>query len=545
MISSLISSAVAQEKVYWDVVEGIRLESSDRSKAAEYVWTLTDPYGPSFTTLPNMRDVVFPPKPFTTWNPEFTLHQAELFQDGGALTNAFADYDNDGDLDLFVGFRDKPNRLYRNDDGVFIDVATAVGLADEVVTRTAAWGDYNGDGHMDLFVGFVSGGESGNMLYRNDGDGKHFTDVATSVGANLTGSFRQASWIDYDNDGDLDLFVGLRDKPNVLLQNSNGTFKDVAHLMGIDDPRRTVGAVWFDYDKDGDLDCYVANMDGDENGLFRNDGSRFVDVAKEMGVESGGRPLGSTTYGSVRPTLGDYDNDGNADIFLANYGPNGLYRNLDGKGFENVAPELGLAIDSRYDTGAWGDFDNDGRLDLFVNGTVTGGKSYEDYLFHNDENGFVDITPSIIKNSDSDHGAHWVDFDRDGDLDLALTGAAADGMHYLLRNELAPDRAQQSLQIMVLDGDGHYTRAGSEVRLYDAGSKELLGMNILDTGSGYNSQNAMPVHFGLRNVALVDVEITVFTRGGRKSIWLRNVDPKKFRGRHLTVKINRDGELVD
>ncbi len=129
------------------------------------------------------------------------------------------------------------------------------------------------------------------------------------------------------------------------------------------------------------------------------------------------------------------------------------------------------------------------------------------------------------------------------DLDLRAGFAGAMGKASSLGLGLAlarPDR-----RVMVLDGDGHYTRAGSEVRLYDAGSKELMGMNILDTGSGYNSQNAMPVHFGLRNVALVDVEITVFTRGGRKSIWLRNVDPKTFRGRHLTVKINRVGKLVD
>jgi len=492
-----------------------------------------------------MRDEKFPRKVFEEWNPEFKLHQPELFKTGDALTNAFADFDNDGDLDLFVGFRGKPNRLYRNDKGRFKDVAAQVGLADSDVTRTAAWGDYNGDGHMDLFVGFVSREKSWNRLYRNDGNGKHFTDVTKSTGAGLTGSFRQAAWIDYDNDGDVDLFIGLRDKPNVLFKNTNGKFKDVAKLLGLDDSRRTVGAAWFDYDKDGDLDCYVANMDGDANGLYRNDGSKFVDVAREAGVETGGRALGSVKYGSVRPCLGDYDNDGNIDIFVANYGPNGLYRNMDGMKFENVAPAMGLAIDNCYDTGTWGDYDNNGRLDLYVNGTVTRGKSYEDDLFHNDEKGFVHLTPEIIKANNGDHGAHWVDFDRDGDLDLALTGAAGDdGMHHLLRNELSGEKARQSLQVLVLDGKGHYTRAGAEVRLYQAGTRELLGTSILDTGSGYNSQNAMAVHFGLRGVKSVDVEVTVLTREGRKSIRLEDVDPKKYEGRCLVVKVDGDGELV-
>ena len=240
----------------------------------------------SIFSLSLIRDEKFPRKSFKDWNPEFKLHQPDLFKEAGALTNAFADFDNDGDLDLFVGFRGKPNRLYQNDKGKFKDVAAQVGLADSDVTRTAAWGDYNGDGHMDLFVGFVSRSKSWNRLYHNDGGGKHFTDVTKSAGVKLTGSFRQASWIDFDNDGDMDLFVGLRDKPNVLFQNSNGKFIDLAKQLGIDDSRRTGGAAWFDYDKDGDLDCYVTNMDGDANGLYRNDGLKFVDVAKEAGVET-------------------------------------------------------------------------------------------------------------------------------------------------------------------------------------------------------------------------------------------------------------------
>ena len=389
----------------------------------------------SFAYHAAMRDEKIPRKPFTDWKPNFELHQPDLFKDGGTLTNAIADFDNDGDLDIFIGFRGKPNRLYRNDNGTFKDVAEQVGIADSDVTRTSAWGDYNGDGHIDLFVGFVSRSKSWNRLYRNDGDGKHFTDVTKEAGLKLTGSFRQASWIDYDNDGDVDLFVGLRDKPNVLFRNDNNKFTNVAKELGIDDPRRTVGGVWFDYDKDGDLDLYVTNMDGDANGMFRNDGSRFTDVAPEIGLDTGGRPLGFKMFGSVRPCLGDYDNNGNLDIFVANYGPNGLYTNEgDGK-FTNDAPKLGLAIDNCYDTGTWGDYDNNGRIDLYVNGTITRGKSYGDYLFHNDEIRFTDITSDIIKEQHADHGAHWVDFDNDGDLDLALTGAGPDGMHYLSKRD--------------------------------------------------------------------------------------------------------------
>ncbi|MFH1572692.1 MAG: M20/M25/M40 family metallo-hydrolase, partial [Acidobacteriota bacterium] len=490
-----------------------------------------------------MREEKFPRKPFTDWNPSFTLHQPDLFREAGALTNAVADFDNDGDLDIFVGFSNKPNRLYRNDRGDFQDVAGEVGLADVGVVRTTAWGDYDGDGHMDLFIASVSGQDSWDRLYRNEGNGKRFSDVTASAGVQLSGNFRQATWIDFDSDGDLDLFVALRDKPNVLFRNDGGKFLNVARESGVDDPRRTVGAVWFDYDKDGDLDLYVANMDGDANGLFRNDGGRFVDVAKDLGLDSGGRPLGSALFGSVRPSLADYDNDGNIDIFCANYGPNGLYRNMGGGQFFNTAPSLGLAIDGCYDTGAWGDWDNDGRIDLYVNGTVTRGRSFEDYLFHNDESQFSNVTPEIIRRHDGDHGAQWFDFDNDGDLDLAITGAGSTGMHYLLRNNLAEARAKRSLQVVVLDAGGRHAKAGSEVRIYDSKTKKLLGANLVDTGSGYDSQNAMPVHFGLPKEGPVDVEITSMTKKGRKSVRRAEVDPGISVGRYLVVKIDREGMI--
>jgi hypothetical protein len=495
----------------------------------------------SFAYHAAMRDEKIPRKIFKNWDPSFEPTQEELFSAGNALTNAVADYDNDGDLDLFIGFRDRPNRLYRNDSGRFTDVADKVGIADPDLTRAAAWGDYNGDGHLDLVVGFVARSGSKNILYKNDGNGKHFTDVTQTAGVRLNGSFRQMSWIDYDNDGDVDLFVALRDQPNVLFKNDNGKFTNVAETLGVGDSRRTVGAAWFDFDQDGDLDLYVTNMDGDANGMFRNDGSGFVDVAKELGLDSGGRPLGMSSHGSVRPSLADFDNDGDIDIFLANYGPNGLFKNENGAEFINVGPKMGLAIDGRYDTGTWGDYNHDGLLDLYVNGTISNNQNYRDYLFQNDGERFIDVTPKNLGEQQADHGAQWADCDNDGDLDLALTGA---GMHTIFQNLLAEDKARRSLQIMVLDARGRYTLAGSEVRVYETSSKKLLGMRILDTGSGYNSQNAMPVHFGLLNEGAVDVEVTMLTKNGRKTALMTGVAPREHTGRWLVIKVDREGNLV-
>ncbi len=472
-------------------------------------------------------------------SPQFELRQQDLFKAGRTLTNAIADFDNDGDMDLFVGFNGHPNRIYRNDGGIFTDVAEQAGIADNDVTRTAAWGDYNNDGHLDLYVAFVSREGSRNRLYKNEGNGESFTDVTSETGIAFEGSFRQASWVDYDRDGDVDLFIGLRDKPNVLFRNDEGRFSDVAEEMGVDDPRRTVGAAWFDFDKDGDLDLVVANMDGDANGLYRNDGNVFVDVARGAGLADGGRALGDPSNGTVRPTIVDFDNDGNLDVFMANYGPNGLFRNTGHSSFSNVAAKMGLAVDNRYDTSTWGDFDNDGRLDVYINGTITGGVSYRDYIYRNDGERFTEVTPQVVLDQKADHGAHWVDLDGDGALDLALTGAAEDGMHHVLRNMMDSERSGLSLQVLVLDGNGHYTLAGSEVRLYDSATGTLLGMNILDTGSGYNSQNAAPVHFGLGHQRLVDVEVTMMTSDGRRTSRISAVDPHEYAGRWMVVKIDR------
>lgn len=476
--------------------------------------------------------------------PGFELVQPELFGAPESLTNAWADFDNDGDYDLFVGFRPgTPNRLYRNDDGRFVDVAVEVGLADVGNTRAAAWGDFNGDGHIDLYVGFAPPEDRSNVLYQNAGDGKHFTNVTATANVELVTNTRQVSWIDFDNDGDLDLFVAVRNGPNHLYRNEDGSFTDVSRQMSIDDPRRTVGAVWFDFDKDGDLDLYVTNQNGDRNAMFRNEGSHFVDVAPELGADRGGRPL-QYRYGGIRPCLADYDNDGDLDILVVNYGPNGLLRNDGGRAFIDVAPALGLAIDSRYDTGTWGDFDHDGRLDVYINGTVGRDITYRDYLFHNDGDQFTDVTPHIMHEHDSDHGAHWVDFDSDGDLDLSLTGAGADGMHHLLRNELSSEARVRSLQVMVVDHLGHATRAGAEVRLYVAGTDSLLGLGLLDTGSGYNSQNVLPVHFGLARAARVDVEITSLTKNGRVSDRLYDIGPAAHVGRAITVRVDADGRIL-
>lgn len=469
-----------------------------------------------------------------TLQPVFDAMQPDLFAAPSAFTNAFADYDNDGDPDLFVGFDGKPNRLYRNDKGVFTDVAAAAGVAEARPTRAVAWGDFDADGDADLLVGFTPSPDASVLkVYRND-TGK-FADVTAASGLVVpTGAVRQPAWVDVDADGDLDLFVAYRDRANALYRNDAGKFSDVAPALGIADARRTVGAVWFDYDEDGDLDLADANMDGDANGLYRNDAGKFTDVAEAAGVAWGGRAPKHAGNGTVRVCAPDLDGDGRFDLFAANYGPLGFFSNR-GKGrFEDRGAAWAIAIDSRYDACAFADFDHDGRLDLYVNGTVTGGASWQDSLFRHTGSALVDVTPPSIRRLQADHGVQWADVDGDGDLDLALTGSRpADGMHLVMRNALPAADARRGLHVRVVDDKGRATLAGAEVRVFAAGTTRLVGARLVDSGSGYDAQNDLPVHVGVPSgVARVDVQVIAPRHGRRVPVWQRNAVP----GATITVR---------
>jgi hypothetical protein len=468
-----------------------------------------------------------------SWRPAFEAVQPDLFAAPGGQANAWADIDNDGDLDYFVAFRGRPNRLYRNEKGVFRGVAAEVGMVNlsPEETRAAAWGDFDADGDPDLYIGFADPKMS-SKVYRNQSKGTRFVDVAQEIGIALNGVARQAAWIDYDGDGDLDLFAAFRDGPNRLLRNDRGRFVDVTHETGIGDPRKTVSAVWWDFDRDGDLDLFTANQEGEANGLYRQDKGRFEDVAAALGVSGMPRPAAD---GGVGPSLADFDLDGDFDLFVANYGHSALYRNDNGRSFTDISTERGIDLNGHGVTSAWGDVDNDGLPDLYVGNFIAGQPLYRDALFINGAR-FVESLPDVILKRDATHGVQFVDFDQDGRLDLALTNNDPDGGgHPLLRNTAA--MRGRSIAVEVTDPNARRSRAGSEVRAYRAGTRELLTAALVDSGSGYCSQNDMPVHLGITETwkGRIDIEVTTLAGGLRRTSIVRNIDPQAYRGRALRI----------
>lgn len=238
----------------------------------------------------------------------------------------------------------------------------------------------------------------------------------------------------------------------------------------------------------------------------------------------------------VRPCLEDVDGDGRLDVFFANYGANGLFLQRQPDRFADASAAWGIAMDARWDACAFADWDHDGALDLYVNGTVTGGRSYPDVLYRQSAGRLVDVTPPSLGLLHADHGVAWADVDADGDLDLALTGVRPDGMHQVMRNDLPDSLRPRSVQVRVLDPRGLATRSGAEVRVYAAGTHRLLGMRVVDAGSGYNAQHDLPVHVGVGVAARVDVEVTVPRGGHRLVAWRRGVEVAALGRRPLEVR---------
>ena len=239
--------------------------------------------------------------------------------------------------------------------------------------------------------------------------------------------------------------------------------------------------------------------------------------------------------------MADFDGDGLLDLFVANYGPSAMYRNDHGRRFVDVTRDVGLFFEQHATTPSWGDYDNDGRPDLYVAGFLVNVTHYPDHLFHNLRAAgggarFEDVLPKLVDQHDGSHGVQWVDFDGDGALDLALTNNDPAGGHYLFRNLLPAARARQSLAVDVVDGHGHHTKAGAEVRVYAAGTRRQISSGLVDTGGGYCSQNVMPVHVATADAARVDVEVTSMSGRGRRTTRVAGVTVGQA-SRPLVVKV--------
>ena len=325
----------------------------------------------------------------------------------GGLNLIHADYDNDGDLDVYVlrgawlGRAGRyPNSLLKNDGtGRFSDVTLAVGLGEQhFPTQTGAWSDYDNDGDLDLYVGNE---EFPSQLFQNRGDGT-FVDVAPQAGVTNDAMSKGVTWGDYNGDRSPDLYVSNFGAPNRLYHNNgDGTFTDVAQQAGVDFPYRSFPTWFWDFNNDGLLDLFVASYERDvtdvaadyfdlpadrtePDSLYRGDGQGgFLDVTAEMNLTRVTQPMGSN--------FGDLNNDGFPDFYLGTgypeyegLMPNLLFLNQAGSKFADVTTAAGLGHLQKGHGVALADFDLDGDLDLFLEvGGAYAGDRFGNALFEN------------------------------------------------------------------------------------------------------------------------------------------------------------------
>ncbi|MXZ71519.1 MAG: CRTAC1 family protein [Acidobacteria bacterium] len=370
-------------------------------------------------------------------NGAFTERTAEAGLLGlyGGINMVQADYDNDGDVDLLVlrgawlrADGRHPNSLVRNNgDGTFTDVTFDAGLGDvHYPSHTAAWGDYDNDGDLDLYVGNESTPAlvAPSQLFRNDGDGT-FTDVAGDAAVSNYRYAKAAVWGDYNGDGLQDLYVSNFGGANRLYRNTGrGSFIDEAQRLGVAGPQGSFPAWFWDFDNDGLLDLYVsaytagiehlaASALGRPAGtemsrLYRGvDGERFEEVSAAYGLTEPTAAMGSN--------FGDLDNDGYPDFYLGtgyppyhSVMPNLMYRNQEGRGFSNVTYSGGFGHLQKGHGVAFADLDNDGDQDVFEQmGGAFPGDEFGNALYENPgfDNHWITVKLEGVRSNRSAIGA--------------------------------------------------------------------------------------------------------------------------------------------
>jgi hypothetical protein len=419
---------------------------------------------------------------------------------------AWGDADGDGKLDLFIAHLGGAAVLDRNKGGSFVDRANAWGVT-PAGSMGGAWCDYDKDGDLDLFVASIGP----TKLYRNrraDSGDSVFADATVAAGVARTMNGRSPAWCDADRDGWADLFVGDASGAPVLFRNlGNGTFADVTAFAGLALPGVVWAAAWCDYDHDGDDDLYLVLHDRPcrlmKNRLRETGTYGFDDVTVLAGVPAG--VAGSSC------DWGDFDNDGWMDLYVTDSGgPTLLYRNQGNGTFVDEALARGVRLPYVSTSAMWADYENDQDLDLFVTNLAQSGLLGTDHLFEA-VGGRFSAASSMSVSLAARAGA-WADFDNDNDLDLYVA-CGNSTPNQLQRNNTG---SHNMVAIGLLGRASNRDGFGATVRVLANGKMQY---RVVSGGSGFGSQNSIPVEFGLGAASSAD-SVVVDWPSGKRSVLL-------------------------
>ena len=436
---------------------------------------------------------------------------------------AWIDVDNDGWLDLYVCQRS----VYRNmHNGNFQKMIT--GLEENTIGFSTTWADYNNDGFIDCFVTATSSAKS--FLYKNNGNGT-FTKITTGAIADSTyNTGWGCTWGDYNNDGNVDLVIAAANNFGIVhhpsrfwYNNGDGTFTkiDTTQFTMLNAPYTCPS--FYDYDQDGDIDLFIGS--GPATGTPARD-YLYRNLLKEIGSPSLQRidtsVIGTDLVDGQVWNFIDYDNDGDLDAYLTNYGRvNNLYRN-EGNGYyvKMTQAQVGNIVNggTLNLANVWGDFDNDGYIDCFVTRDASGNRFY-----HNNGDGtFTNMDTISIANVTGNHfGASAGDYDKDGKLDIFVTGPTPG----LYRN-IFPNN-NKWVDIKCTGTTSNRSALGTRVKAKATfnGSSQWQTREI-NAANSFNSMNALNVHFGFGTANIIDSLVVFWPSGLRQTF--TNVSPNNF-----------------
>ncbi|MBE7502441.1 MAG: VCBS repeat-containing protein [Verrucomicrobiales bacterium] len=450
-----------------------------------------------------------------------------------SVTGAWGDYDKDGFIDLFVanstdGWGPAGNFLYRNNrDGTFTPMSAAkVGavVTDREPSIAGYWGDFNNDGRLDLFalstMATANSGPVLNRLYLNLGNGA----FASANGGDLTQPCYAGGWAavaDYDNDGWLDVYVSTAwaeggRRTNLLYHAcGDGRFKRVTDSPVVRDQISssfTLSALWGDYDNDGDQDLVVANY-GERDCFYRNEGGgRFIRLTNSILEKPG--------YGTMHQAWGDYDNDGFLDLASGCGSALRLFRNDGGSDFL-VATNWAIGAGDWYSgVPVWGDYDNDGHLDLLsIKGQAAPRRLC---LYHNNGDGTFDqVEEAFTRPTGHWLGGGWGDYDNDGFLDLFVANHT--GQNALYHNE---GNGNHWLKVLL---EGHVSNGaaiGAKVRVRATIAGKTV-WQMREVSGGNFCQNDLRLNFGLGDATVAEVIRVEWPSGNVQEISNEPVDQIK------------------
>lgn len=423
--------------------------------------------------------------------------ELNLAGNGSGYAIAIGDYNNDDHLDIYVTNYGDVNTLYKNNnDATFSNVTSVARVGDSGAGTGCIFADYNNDGFADIYVNNDDNGN--NVLYRNTGH-NYFNAVTAQAGVSHKADSKGAVFFDYNNDGYMDIYCSIDGgQPNILYKNKgDGTFANATAEAGVGHTGHNAGICAGDYDNDGDIDLFVADRHGN-SALYRNNGDgTFTDVAAQAGVRDSGNAHGVA--------FGDFDNDGFLDLIVttADGNPPYLYHNNKNGRFTNIAASAGINGSGWIGHGVMLlDYDNDGYPDIFI---VDG---ENDVLYHNNGNGtFSDISNEVdIIDNVNGWGSAFFDYDRDGDLDIYVAGQ----QNLFYQNQGTPNNW---LIVKTIGTISNKEGIGARVRVV---SQLFSQIREVTAGSGLCSQNMLPVAFGLGKDTIVDSLIIRWPSGIRQ-----------------------------